>query len=410
MTPGSSFSLRMAQARHGAGPRVGVLLDSLSFTRSAARGVMRYVRSVSSKEAFRIAWYARDSKKAYSREAYDGLIGMISSYWPPAELRDAGIPIINLSSVRPTKLSSVLVDDMAVGRMACEHLVSRGLRQLGFIGMPGVYYAELRWQGFAQAAGGHGLVPSRFMFSSDRPVSKMTPDTIRKLARWLQKQPRPLGLLLANYSLASVFYEVCSQLNLSIPDQVAVICAGEDTMLSDVYEPSLTAVHVDAEHIGFEAGRLMSQLLRDKSSEPRTVLVPPRGVVLRQSTEIFVYPDVCVAAAMSMILQNAHRQISVEDVRKHVGCSRRTLEYRFRQHTGRTPLEEIQRARIEYVKQCLFETDRSVTQIAQDCGFRYVRQLNAAFRQWTGMTPGRYREMMHHRLQAPEWFKPSSNR
>jgi LacI family transcriptional regulator len=157
-------------------------------------------------------------------------------------------------------------------------------------------------------------------------------------------------------------------------------------------EPSLSSVDVYNERVGYEAGRLMSRLLQGHEPPATPLLIQPRGIASRQSTDTFTQKDEYVASALRYIWRMSHQSISVEDIIKHVNCSRRTLENRFRQHRGRTPLEEIQRARIERVKRRLVETDRSIAQIAQDCGFVYIAQLNAAFRKHTGMTPGQFRK------------------
>ncbi len=46
----------------------------------------------------------------------------------------------------------------------------------------------------------------------------------------------------------------------------------------------------------------------------------------------------------------------------------------------------------------LTETDRTIAQIAQDCGFSQQSYYAKKFREQTGMTPGQYRERMKANL------------
>ena len=72
--------------------------------------------------------------------------------------------------------------------------------------------------------------------------------------------------------------------------------------------------------------------------------------------------------------------------------SRSTLERLFKKWLGRTPKEEIQRLRIESVKQLLLDTDYTLWEIARLTGFQTEPQLIVAFKALAGETPGRFRQ------------------
>ena len=54
--------------------------------------------------------------------------------------------------------------------------------------------------------------------------------------------------------------------------------------------------------------------------------------------------------------------------------------------------------RIDESMYLLTETDRTIAQIAQDCGFSQQSYYAKKFREQTGMTPGQYRERMKANL------------
>jgi LacI family transcriptional regulator len=68
------------------------------------------------------------------------------------------------------------------------------------------------------------------------------------------------------------------------------------------------------------------------------------------------------------------------------------MDYRFKKPVGRTPHEEIQRVRLNYVKQLLATTRLPITMIARRAGFEHSEYMTAVFRRVEGTTPTKYRQ------------------
>ena len=99
---------------------------------------------------------------------------------------------------------------------------------------------------------------------------------------------------------------------------------------------------------------------------PQTpVLIPPLGVVKRQSTDITVVTDPDVADAMQNIRTNGGEGLSVVEVANHVGLSISTLERRFREHIKRTPEKEILRISIKRIQVLQLESDFTLREIGK---------------------------------------------
>lgn len=101
--------------------------------------------------------------------------------------------------------------------------------------------------------------------------------------------------------------------------------------------------------------------------------------------------DSVVDAAMDFIWSQSHNQIGVPDVARHVGINRRTLERRFRNATGSTLLNEIQRCRISRAALLLCETDVPVKYIVGRAGFASYQRLRQAFQKHFKLSPENYR-------------------
>jgi LacI family transcriptional regulator len=121
------------------------------------------------------------------------------------------------------------------------------------------------------------------------------------------------------------------------------------------------------------------------------VIVPPKGVVRRQSTSLAAHDDSEIAAALRFIFERACDGIRVDDVCDHLAISRRRLEIRFRRAVGRSPGDEIREVRMERARSLLTETEMNIDDIANRCGYRHFSSFAKAFRQHTGVRPGEYR-------------------
>ncbi len=66
---------------------------------------------------------------------------------------------------------------------------------------------------------------------------------------------------------------------------------------------------------------------------------------------------------------------------------------RFRQETGLTALEYVQKVRMEHSCELLAGSDLSVQEVAHEVGYEDVKFYNQLFRRLLGMSPGEYRKM-----------------
>jgi LacI family transcriptional regulator len=131
--------------------------------------------------------------------------------------------------------------------------------------------------------------------------------------------------------------------------------------------------------------------MRGERPPEQPLVVPPRGVVTRQSSDIVAIADTQVAAALRLIREHACHGLTVGELVDQVDLSRTALERRMREAIGRTPGEEIGRVRFARVRALLLETDLPLNAIAARCGMEHPQYMAEAFKKRFGMTPGTYR-------------------
>lgn len=308
-------------------------------------------------------------------------------------------PVVSVAGVLPElPLPHVMVDHVEVGRQAARHLLERGVREFGFIGYPRHAFSVGRQRGFEETVAFAGFPLHLFL---ERTGRVQDPTGFwkwnRPLTDWLAALPKPAGVLASNDVQGAQVSEYCRQLGLRVPDDVAIVGVDDDDLLCNLSRPSLSSVALPGERIGYEAARLLDRWLRGSRPRNATVVLPPAGVIVRQSSDLMAVPDAQVSAALRFIRDHADRPVQVRDILREVPVARRALERRFRKLLQRSISEEIRRVHIERSRQLLLQTDLSLAAIATSSGFRDGRQLSVVFRRETGLTPSGFRRQFRLR-------------
>ena len=91
---------------------------------------------------------------------------------------------------------------------------------------------------------------------------------------------------------------------------------------------------------------------------------------------------------------NAHleEKVCLEEVSRHVGVSTFYFCKIFKQTTGMTLTEFVNRRRIERAKQKLLNPQNRVTEVAFEVGYQSLSQFNRSFLKYVGISPSRFRE------------------
>jgi len=80
------------------------------------------------------------------------------------------------------------------------------------------------------------------------------------------------------------------------------------------------------------------------------------------------------------------------DLTEKFNLSRKTVTNVFKQMTGMTFQEYIENKRIEMAKYYLAETDNTISEIANQCGYGTENAFYKSFKKSVGITPGTYRK------------------
>jgi transcriptional regulator GlxA family with amidase domain len=104
-----------------------------------------------------------------------------------------------------------------------------------------------------------------------------------------------------------------------------------------------------------------------------------------------LHEDDTVKKAQSYIESKLHEKISVEHLSASFSVSRRNFDRRFIKATGNTPLEYIQRVKVESAKKAFESTRKTINEVMYEVGYSDVKAFREVFKRITGMSPIDYR-------------------
>ncbi len=376
---------------------IGLLLPhGLSYYRHVLLGIRRYAET-QPRWHFSYVEFSRPSLSDRTGRSLDGLIAAVNTPELAQTLARWRRPIVSVSAVLlpPPPYPWVGVNNGEIGRLVAEHFLDRGLRQFGFVGSSRTFYSTQREAAFRQAVEARGYRVAAHhddAWQFDPEAYRMPLD--RRVYRWLRSLPKPVGILAPTDLWGMRLVEACREIGLRVPEDISAVGVDNDELFCELCRPTLSSVKVPGEQIGQEAAALLDRLMAGAEAPKQPLLLPPPGLVVRQSSDALVIDDAEVVAAVRSIREHTGRPLRVADVILEVSIGRRSLERRFRKALGHGVAQEIRRTQMARAKRLLAETDLKVSAIAQQSGFYDARHMALVFRKELGMSASAFRQRM----------------
>lgn len=301
------------------------------------------------------------------------------------------VPVVSLTTdVESLAIPRVQLDNVRIGQLAAEHLIARGFENLGFYKFSDINDVQGREEGFRRAVQQAGR---KYFLLDWHAASQRQPR--RKWFDWLQRQlqklPLPLGIMAQSDNRASLVISACETAGIAVPEQVAVIGVDNDEYACEFASVPLSSVDSNREMLAYEGAVLLAKLMDGAPAPRQPVVVTPKEVVVRKSSDILAIEHKAVARALSFIWEHFLEPISVDDVIEASRMSRCGLYRAFEKHVGRSIGDELARKRVERAQKLLAETDAKLHRVASQSGFSGGEHFSRAFTRLVGTTPSDYR-------------------
>jgi LacI family transcriptional regulator len=205
--------------------------------------------------------------------------------WLQTSTIQLSAPIVFLSMESNPNLSVVSVDNRNGGRLATQHMIAQGYRQIGLITGPSDWWeARQRRLGWEDALKDAGMpIDDALVVEGDW----MSASGEHGLCQLMKQRPEIDAVFVSNDQMAIGTLQAARQMGRQVPGRLGVV--GFDNIPESAYfYPPLTTVAQDMIELGSCAVQVLCRLIEEgeqgSQNSPQTNLIHPRLIVRASST------------------------------------------------------------------------------------------------------------------------------
>jgi len=378
--------------------KILLLIDySSEFCRKLLKGLVRYSKDHGHWIFYRLPSYFNTlyGKEGIIEWAKEWQADAIIAQWDDDEgtklLKQLDIPIILQNYKKRSDFFSNLTGDYyGTGKMAAKFFAKRRFRNFAFYGNKDVVWSKERAEGFRQEV--ERIGGNYYFFETENLSEEPWGKSFIELDDWLFSLPKPVALFACDDNFALQVSEICKINNIDIPNDISLLGVDNDELICNLSDPPISSIVLEVEKGGYEAGRLINQLINKERNEPFNIIIHPVHFELRQSTEKYDISNSYILEVVKYIENNFTEELTVDSLTKIVPLSRRNLEVKFKKEMGTSIYQFILYCRIEYIAMLLLSTNRSLYELALESGFNSSINISRIFKRFKGYTPAEFRQ------------------
>jgi LacI family transcriptional regulator len=186
---------------------------------------------------------------------------------PPKVIKE--VPTVLLDCyVADKSLPSVVPDEVLGAYTAVSHLINKGHTRIGYLQNDDpVDAAKLRFVGYQQALSENGIP-----FDETLVTAVSDQHGYDGAMNLLKPADRPSALFIFNDSMAMGAYDAIRNLNLKIPDDVAVVGYDNQELIAPNLYPALTTMELPHYNMGCWAVEQLLGLINNPEAGPETAV------------------------------------------------------------------------------------------------------------------------------------------
>ncbi len=373
-------------------PKVALLIEtSNEYARGVIKGIHEYIKKHTRWTVY-LGEYSRGEPKPEWLLSWegDGIIARIENQGIADLIEKCGLPVVDISAANLIPgIPWVETDDRAISLMAIDHLIECGFKNFGFVEV-NFNWSKWRGESFAEVLRQRDFQCHCLHLS--RKSNLTWEEEQKEIEAWLKEIPKPIGIFASYDLMGRQIIESCHRLGFMVPEEIAVLGVDDDPFICELCSPTLSSIIPNTQKTGYIAASLLEKLISNKKIEKLEYRIKPIGIKNRRSTDTIAIENRYISKAIHYIYENAQSGvINIKDILAFLPMSRRVFERTFENIVGRTPYKEMQRVRVNRIKELLHDTDLTLMDIAERAGFEHVSYMSYLFKRETGITPVQYR-------------------
>jgi AraC-like DNA-binding protein/ligand-binding sensor protein len=191
-----------------------------------------------------------------------------------------------------------------------------------------------------------------------------------------------------------ILNELLEILHISIPDNFKFMQLRAIELVVLLSRAAVTPDHSEDTNLLETNNRYLRRIQEAQNLEELTDIL--HLIVERMSTQIFSFQGVRHASALRkaerFIWENYTRKISLQEIADASGLSAPYFSSVFKEEMGENLSNYLNRLRVEKAATLLIESDLNLIDIASACGFEDQSWFSKIFKNYAGISPGRFRE------------------
>ena len=291
---------------------------------------------------------------------------------------------------RPPRTVYLQRDQENVGKTAAEYFLERDYRAFAFIGTAErTDWSDRREAGFRKRLKRAKREVVVYPQATRREAGDFGLEAPR-MRKFLEGLPNGTAIFVAHDRRAQLVLGLCLELGYSVPERFAVLGVDDDRVICETMTPPLSSISLDGVNSGRLAARILDELMGGVPVDPVLKLDFPR-VITRQSTDTTAIGDTVMARTLAKLTADLSKPRRLNEVAAELGYSPRTLELKARKVFGCTLKEKVNRIRLNEAVRLLSNSELTVQEVAERCGFCGASHLGLHMKAAFGYPPGVFR-------------------
>jgi LacI family transcriptional regulator len=314
-----------------------------------------------------------------------------------------GIPVVTFHSCEQWNGQTCIYSEHEeVVDLAVQHFKEVGLTEMAFCGATNKTSSAIRerhWKARMTQMGRPCHLYSETPLNLKQEGKWI--ESQEKLKAWLISLPRPCGILACEDGRAAELLLAAEQIEARIPEDFALLGVNDDSLICQGNHPTLSSININAMEIGYEAAKLLHDYMTGHRRNPVELTVAPKGITRRDSTSILYLQDACIEAVVKKIrTEGKSKRLTVSELHAGLPMSLRSFHYRFKQATGCSPKQEIDRVTLAMARTLLENHTHTMKEISFMLGFESPNLFSRFIRKHLKLSPTAYRKTLD-RGQSP---------
>lgn len=329
----------------------------------------------------------------------DGIFACIHHPGTYTKLRETTKrPIVCTTELDDPRASYVDADAKAEGAMAAEWFLSHRFVNFAFCSIGGdLSCFDVMGKAFSSTLkkAGFGCIMCDFEKLNVSAIESGRVTLPSYLDEWIPTLPPKTALLCKSDMTAALAIQACLRAKRAVPDDIAVMGVCNSVMICSSAGKAISSVAEDNRLLTYTALQMLEDMIDhpEKANGRQSVLIPPLGIVERESTRVYPVDPPWLAKALLLIDSNVSKPIALSDLADVAGVSQPTLQGAIRKTFGMSANKYILSVKMREAKRLMDLGGYNVKELAARIGFSTQSYFTRAYTAYYGHPPSADRKI-----------------